>query len=198
VNTTGGYILDRIVTGAAKTAVAAGTTGGLSVPEYIGSFYSDFLLIVNVAALFLQLFVVSRLIKYLGVRVGVMVLPVLALTGYAILSFAPILALVRAVKVAENATDYSINNTVRQTLFLPTSRDQKYKAKQAIDSFFVRAGDVLSAALVYAGVTWLGFSAMGFARVNLVLAGIWVLLAFAVGREYARKSTAVPSAATIR
>jgi AAA family ATP:ADP antiporter len=197
VNTTGGYILDRIVTAAAKAAVAAGATGGLSVSEYIGGFYSDFLFIVNVAALFLQLFVVSRLIKYLGVRVGVMVLPVLALTGYAILAFAPILALVRAVKVAENATDYSINNTVRQTLFLPTSRDQKYKAKQAIDSFFVRAGDVLSAALVYAGVTWLGFSATGFARVNLLLAGIWVILAFAVGREYVRKSKAVPSTATL-
>ena len=198
VNTTGGYILDRTVTATAKSTVAAGAAGGLSVSEYIGSFYSEFLFVVNVTALVLQLFVVSRLIKYFGVRVGVMVLPVLALTGYAILAFAPILSLVRAVKIAENATDYSINNTVRQTLFLPTSRDQKYKAKQAIDSFFVRAGDVLSAALVYAGVTWLGLSAMGFARVNLVLAGIWVILAFAVGREYVRKSRALPNAASAR
>jgi ATP:ADP antiporter, AAA family len=198
VNTTGGYILDRTVTGAARAAVAAGITGGLSVSEYIGSFYSDFLFIVNVASLVLQLFVVSRLIRYFGVRVGVMVLPVLALTGYAILAFAPILALVRAVKIAENATDYSINNTIRQTLFLPTSRDQKYKAKQAIDSFFVRVGDVLSAALVYVGVTWLGLSALGFARVNLALAAIWVVLAFAVGREYGRKSAVMQSTATIR
>jgi AAA family ATP:ADP antiporter len=198
VNTTGGYILDRTVTGAAKAAVAAGASGGLSVSEYIGSFYSEFLFMVNILAVVLQLLVVSRLIKYFGVRVGVVVLPLLALTGYAILAFAPILALVRAVKVAENATDYSINNTVRQTLFLPTSRDQKYKAKQAIDSFFVRAGDVLSAALVYTGVTWLGFSAMGFARVNLALAGLWVILALAVGREYTRKARAVQSAATIR
>jgi ATP:ADP antiporter, AAA family len=198
VNTTGGYILDRIVTAAAQASVAAGKTGGLSVSEYIGSFYSEFLFIVNIVALFLQLFVVSRLIKYFGVRVGVMVLPILALTGYAILAFAPILALVRTVKIAENATDYSINNTIRQTLFLPTSRDQKYKAKQAIDSFFVRAGDVLSAALVYAGVTWLNFSATGFARVNLVLAAIWVALALAVGREYSRKSRVVQSTITAR
>lgn len=198
VNTTGGYILDRTVTDTARAAVAAGTAGGLSVSEYIGSFFSNFLFIVNVVALGLQLFVVSRLIKYFGVRVGVMVLPVLALTGYAILAFAPILTLIRTVKIAENATDYSINNTVRQTLFLPTSRDQKYKAKQAIDSFFVRAGDVLSAALVYVGVTMIGFGATGFARVNLVLAGIWVVLAFAVGREYARKTRAPQVASAIR
>ena len=98
-------------------------------------------------------------------------------------------------KIAENATDYSVQNTIRNVLFLPTSREQKYKAKQAIDSFFVRAGDVLSAGLVYVGTTWLALGTTGFARVNLVLALVWVLLAVAIGREYGRKSrTQQPSA----
>jgi ATP:ADP antiporter, AAA family len=195
VNTTGEYILGRTVSGAAEAAVAGGRAGGLSVEEYIGSFYSDFLFIVSVASMLLQLFVVSRLIKYLGVKTGILVLPILALTGYTILAFIPILSLVRIVKIAENSTDYSVQNTVRNVLFLPTSRDQKYKAKQAIDSFFVRAGDVLSAALVYVGTTLLGFGATGFARVNLGLALVWVLLALAIGREYERKSRAFPAAA---
>jgi AAA family ATP:ADP antiporter len=194
VNTTGEYILGRTVSDVAEAAVAAGTAGGLSAGEYIGRFYSDFFLVVNVVGLTLQLFVVSRLLKYLGVRVALMVLPLIALTGYAILAFAPILALVRTVKIAENATDYSLQNTVRNVLFLPTSRDQKYKAKQVIDSFFWRAGDVLSAVLVYVGVTLLGFGVTGFARVNLVLAGVWVLLALAIGREYVRKSRALEQA----
>ncbi|HEU5303316.1 MAG TPA: MFS transporter [Gemmatimonadales bacterium] len=198
VNTTGGYILDRSVAGAAEASVAAGTTGGLSVEEYIGRFYSDFFSVVNLSGLVLQLFVVSRLLKYFGVRLGVVTLPLIALTGYAILAFVPILALIRAVKIAENATDYSVQNTVRNVLFLPTARDQKYKAKQAIDSFFWRSGDVLSAALVYVGVTQFGFGATGFARVNLALAGIWVLLALAVGREYVRRSKALPGAAPSR
>jgi ATP:ADP antiporter, AAA family len=105
---------------------------------------------------------------------------------------------VRVVKIAENATDYSIQNTVRNVLFLPTTRDQKYKAKQVIDSFFVRMGDVLSAALVLVGTTWLGFGVTGFARVNLVLAIVWAALAFAVGREYMRKSRTSPATAVIR
>jgi AAA family ATP:ADP antiporter len=194
VNTTGEYILGSTVSSAAKAAVAAGTAAGLTESEFIGSFYSDFLFLVSVTALVLQLFIVSRVIKYAGVRTGVLVLPILAFSGYAVLTFVPILALVRAVKIAENATDYSIQNTVRNVLFLPTSRDEKYKAKQAIDSFFQRAGDVLSAALVFVGVTMLGLGTTGFARVNLVLAGIWLLLAIAVGREYARKSKALESA----
>ncbi len=195
VNTTGEYILGRTVAGAAEASVAAGQAGGMSVQEYIGSFYSEFLFIVSVASMVLQLFVVSRLIKYLGVRVGILVLPILALTGYAVLAFIPILSLVRTVKIAENATDYSVQNTVRNVLFLPTSRDQKYKAKQAIDSFFVRAGDVLSAALVYVGTTWLALGPTGFARVNLVLAVVWLVLAVAIGREYGRKSRAQQTSA---
>jgi AAA family ATP:ADP antiporter len=198
VNTTGEYILSSTVSEAANSAVATGRAGGLSESEFIGRFYSDFLFYVSVAALLLQLFVTSRLIKYLGVKVGVLVLPVLAFTGYAILAFAPVLALVRVVKIAENATDYSIQNTIRNVLFLPTSRDEKYKAKQAIDSFFQRAGDVLSAAVVFTGITLLNWSVSGFARVNLVLAGIWVLLAVAVGREYVRRSRAQPQSATVR
>jgi AAA family ATP:ADP antiporter len=198
VNTTGEYILGSTVTEAAKSAVATGRAAGLSESEFIGRFYSDFLFFVSIAALGLQLFVVSRLIKYVGVPVGVLVLPILALAGYAVLAFAPVLALVRVVKIAENATDYSIQNTVRNVLFLPTSRDEKYKAKQAIDSFFQRAGDVLSAAVVFLGVTLLGLRTTGFARVNLILACVWVLLAVAVGREYVRKSRAQQAAAVTR
>lgn len=198
VNTTGEYILGRTVTGVAEAAVTAGTAGGLSVSEYIGRFYSDFFFVVNVAGVVIQLLVVPRFLKYFGVRAAVMVLPLIALTGYAILAFAPILALVRTVKVAENATDYSLQNTVRNVLFLPTSRDQKYKAKQAIDSFFVRGGDVLSAGLIYLGTTQLGFATTGFARVNLILAGAWLVLALAVGRAYQRKSQALQATAVIR
>jgi ATP:ADP antiporter, AAA family len=195
VNSTGEYILGRTVEGAAQAAVAAGTAGGLSVPEYIGEFYSDFFFAVNLVGLTVQLFLVSRLLKYFGVRVAVMVLPTIALFGYAVLAFVPILSLVRVVKIAENATDYSVQNTVRNVLFLPTSREQKYKAKQAIDSFFVRGGDVLSALLVFVGTTTFGLAANGFARINLVLAAVWLLIALAIGREYGRKARAQQTSA---
>ena len=78
-----------------------------------------------------------------------MVLPCISLCAYNILAFVPTLRAVLAAKVAENATDYSLNNTVRNMLFLPCTYEEKFSAKQAIDSFFVRMGDVLSAALVF-------------------------------------------------
>lgn len=191
VNTTGEYVLGRIVAHAAAVAVAHGGAGATTEQAFIGSFYSDYFAGVNLLGLALQLFVVSRVLKYLGVRVALLALPAIALAGYALLAFAPILAAVRWAKTAENATDYSLQNTVRNVLFLPTTRDEKYSGKQVIDAFFVRTGDVLSAALVYVGTTFFAFGTQHFATVNLALVAIWLALAVAVGRRYERLAAAV-------
>jgi AAA family ATP:ADP antiporter len=128
--------------------------------------------------------VVSRILKYLGVRVALFVLPLIALGGYAIAALFPVLAMIRTVKIAENATDYSLQNTVRQILFLPTTREEKYKAKQAIDTFFQRGGDVMSALTVFIGSTLLALSTQQFALINIVLVLAWLFVALLIAREH--------------
>lgn len=199
VNSTGEYILGRTVTHAAAQAVTAAHLSPDAADSFkkvfIGKFYSQYQLGVNLLGLVLQLFFVSRILKWFGVRIAVLIMPMISILGYGSLALFPILSVVRAVKTAENATDYSLQNTVRQVLYLPTTREQKYKAKQAIDSFFVRAGDVFSAGLVYVGSQFLSFGSAGFAAVNLGFAGIWLLLAFWTGRENAKLSAACDSVA---
>ncbi len=190
VNTTGEYILSRTIVAAAENAVKSGTAGDLSVGQYIGKFYASFFGIVNAVSLTLQLFFVSRILKYLGVRIAILILPVIALGGYFFIAFFPIFSIVRWAKTAENSTDYSLQNTVRQVLFLPTTREQKYKAKQAIDTFFVRAGDVLSALIVYVGTTFLAFQTKQFALFNLGLVVVWIIIAVLIGRENVRMTQA--------
>ncbi len=184
VNTTGEYILGATISGAAEQAVLNGTAGDLTEGEFIGKFYSDFFAVVNVVGLLMQLFLVSRIVKFLGIRIGILILPLIALGGYVILAFFPILSAIRWAKTAENSTDYSLNNTVRNILFLPTTREQKYKAKQAIDTFFVRAGDVLSALLVFVGTTYFAFGTSSFALFNIVLVLIWFGIALSIGRRF--------------
>jgi AAA family ATP:ADP antiporter len=184
VNTTGEYILGSVVEDSADAAVASGAAGGLTVADYIGKFYSDFFAVVNLAGLLIQLFLVSRIVKLIGVSGALLVLPIIALGAYTLLAFYPVLAVVRWAKTAENSTDYSLNNTVRNMLFLPTTREQKYKAKQAIDSFFWRTGDVLSALLVFVGTTFLAWQASNFAVFNIGLVVIWLAVAVAIGRRY--------------
>jgi AAA family ATP:ADP antiporter len=184
VNTTGEYILGSVVTETIEQAVASGDTAGSEVQEEIGKFYARYFLSVNVLGVLLQLLVVSRVVKHLGVGWAVMILPVISLTSYNVLAFFPILTAVFIAKVAENSTDYSLNNTVRNMLFLPCTREEKYSAKQAIDSFFVRMGDVLSAGLVFAGTSYLLLQPRGFAALNAVIVALWLLIAWRVGRYY--------------
>lgn len=184
VNTTGEYILGSIVKDTAVEYVTNGRAGGLSEAQLIGDFYSKYFTLVNVFGLLLQLFVVSRVVKHLGIPIAVMILPFISLWAYNILVFIPTLWAVLGAKVAENSTDYSLNNTVRNMLFLPCTYEQKFSAKQAIDSFFVRMGDVLSALLVFVGTSWWMWQPRGFAAVNAVLVVIWLGLAWRVGRYY--------------
>jgi AAA family ATP:ADP antiporter len=186
VNTTGEYILGSIVKDQAVKMIADGQANGLSEGQLIGDFYSKYFTAVNVLGLLLQLFVVSRIVKYLGIPWAVMIFPMLSFTAYNIIAFYPALMAVLAAKVAENSTDYSLNNTVRNMLFLPCTYEQKFSAKQAIDSFFVRMGDVLSAALVFVGTSIFTLHPRGFAAVNATIVAVWLLLAWKVGRQYAQ------------
>jgi AAA family ATP:ADP antiporter len=187
VNTLGGFMLNALITSAANEQLAAGLGGGATEAALIGTMSGTVQTLVNLVSLLLQALVVSRIFRYVGVRGALFVLPLVAATGYFAVALLPTLAVVRLTKVFENSTDYSIQNTTRQALFLPTSREAKYKAKQAIDSFFVRAGDLLQAVVVFVGVQF-ALSIRSFALVNLVLVAIWLLIVMGIRREY-RKLT---------
>jgi AAA family ATP:ADP antiporter len=197
VNTNGEYILGKTLSEAADRLIAGGATGGLAPAEFkrdfIGTYYAGFFTWVNTVGAVVQLFVVSRLMQKVGVRAVLFVLPLIALGGYTLLLMAPVIGYIRAVKIAENSTEYSLQNTARHALFLPTSREAKYKAKSAIDTFFVRAGDVLSAGAVFA-VTTLALTTRTIAAINLVLVLVWILLVLAIGRQHVKLTGAGKSA----
>ncbi len=178
VNTTGEYVVARLLTNHVNELAAA--NAAFNKQAFIGAFTGDYQFWVNVLAFLLQAFVSSRLVKYRGLRGALLALPLVALGGYAIIAAGVGLSVVRWVKTAENATDYSIMNTARQLLWLPTSREEKYKAKQAIDAFFMRGGDVLSAVVVYVGSRMLHLTVEQFAIVNIALTLVWIGVALAI------------------
>jgi len=183
VNTSGEFLLGKFVVAEAarQTATAAAQA------TFIGEFYGNFFTWVNAAGLLLQTFAVSRIFRYIGVRGALFILPCIAFAGYSFLLFLPVLAVVRWAKILENSTDYSVQNTTRQALFLPTSREAKYKVKAAIDTFFMRTGDVLQAGVVFLG-TAAGLGIPGFAAINLVLTMGWLGIAAALAREHKRRT----------
>jgi AAA family ATP:ADP antiporter len=173
VNTTGEYLFGRYVVEQAVAIHGAGAATAAVREQFIGQAYSHLFSTVNLLGFLLQMFVVSRLFKFLGVGRSLLVHPFVALAGYLLMLKAPSMQLMGWVKIADNSLDYSLDNTNKQALWLPTSREAKYKAKQAVDSFFMRMGDVASAGLVFVGER-LAFAIPVFAVVNIVLVGGWI------------------------
>jgi AAA family ATP:ADP antiporter len=182
VNSNGEYILDR-------TLLAAVAHGGsqLDAMTFIGKFKADYFAWVNLVGVLLQLFAVSRILDKLGVRAALFFMPLVAFGGYTLMLTAPVLALIRVAKVAENSLDYSVQNTARQALYLVATRVEKYVGKTAVDTFFVRLGDVLSACLVWIGMR-LSLSTSIFAASNLMLILSWLVVVVAVGREHEKRT----------
>ena len=192
VNTTGEYVLSSIVKHAAEADAAAGTLAPGKTGDFIGAFFAHYYQVVNTLGMLLQLFVVSRVVRYLGVPVALRILPLVAFGSYFVAALIPSLAIVRWVKIAERSVDYSLQNTVAQMLYLPTTREEKYKAKQVTDTIAVRAGDVLAAATVFVGSSVLALSVSQFALINVLLAAVWLVVAVLLGREFERRTTATP------
>jgi AAA family ATP:ADP antiporter len=183
VNTVGEFVLGSLFVQEAIQQVGDGDAFRAARGEYIRTMYGNFFGWVNLAGLLVQSFVVSRLIKHLGVRRSLFIGPLVSLGTYGVSAISPILSIVRVMKIAENSNDYSTNNTVRAALFLPTSRDVKYKAKAAADTFFARTGDALQAAVVFIG-TRLSFGIPAFAAVNVVIIGVWLAVVAGIAREH--------------
>jgi len=145
-----------------------------------------------VVAVIGQFFVVSRVLKYLGVGTALLVLPVVAMGGALAIVLFPVLGLIRVAKVAEKGTEYSLETTAVNALYLVVSRDAKYKAKAVIDTFLVRSGDVCAAASILIG-THLGVKTYGFAAMNVVLTATWLLVAWRVRALHLARSGAIES-----
>jgi AAA family ATP:ADP antiporter len=159
--------------------------------RYLESFYSDYYALVNLLSFALQALVVTRLLVWLGIRRALFVMPLIVLGGWLAVGLFVSVTMVRAEKTAENSLDYSLHNTLRQALFLPTDRDRKYKAKAAIDTFFFRMGDVIAGlGIVFLFVEVLGLGVRAFAVLNVVLAVCWLALAAGAGRVYDRLAAA--------
>jgi ATP:ADP antiporter, AAA family len=147
---------------------------------------SDFFFWVNLLSVLIQGLLVSRILKFLGIRGALLLVPIVVFLGYGAMAFLPSLLVVRTVKIVENSQDYSLMNTLRASLYLPTTRDMKYKAKQVIDAFFVRLGDLIASGIWFVGFDKLGLSIPGLARLMLGFVGVWLVLAIFIRREYGK------------
>jgi AAA family ATP:ADP antiporter len=178
INTSGEYVMSKMATDAASALGSKEAQG-----EYLNQFFSSYYTVVNIVSALLQALLVTRLLTKLGVRRSLFIMPLVVLGGWFALILFVNLTTVRVVKSVENSLDYSLHNTLRHALFLPTSREAKFKAKAAIDTFVFRMGDVIAGiGIVALFVEVLGFGVRAFAILNVCLAVCWLIVARTAGQ----------------
>ena len=136
--------------------------------------------VVNALTITIQVFLTGRLIKLLGLGWALALIPVLLGVGFFILGFAPVLGVLVVVQVLRRAGNYAITRPSREMLYTVLGREEKYKAKNFIDTGVYRGGDAVSA-WAYSGLTGLGLSLSSIAFVAVPLAAMWAVVAYRLG-----------------
>ena len=154
---------------------------------FIGRFMGNYWSTITLVGFLVQLLLVSRIIHMAGLARALMVTPIAILAGYLLIGVVPVFALLQSVLVVQKSLDYSLLNTTRSALLLPTSRDEKYQAKTAIDTLFFRLGDLLSTLSVFIGLRLFEDARLQFVWLILVLSATMTLVAWLIGREYSRR-----------
>jgi AAA family ATP:ADP antiporter len=188
VSLSGDFIFGKLVVIHANEVVGSSKQLLAARAAYIGTYYANYYAWTNLVSFVIQAFLVWRIFKYIGVRGAQFILPGLSLATFSSVLLHPTLSVVRELKILENGTNYSLQNTVRNALLLPTSREAKYKAKAAIETFCVRLGDVLQAGIIFVGTRMLHLTVAGFAAITIVVTGLWTLVAAALYREHKKRS----------
>lgn len=187
VNTTGEFIIADVVEKWATEEVASSPMP-LDKGTLIAEFYGNYQFWFTLVGLLIQALLVSRIFRIMGVRGALLIGPIVAAFAYGAVAFLPIFALIRVAKIIENAIDYSLVQTTRHALYLPTSRSAKYEGKMTIDAFFWRFGDLLQGAIVFAGINLFGMGTVQFALFVFALALGWLAIAWWVGRLYTEQA----------
>ena len=101
-------------------------------------------LAVNVLTLLVEIFLTNRLIGRFGVALLLMALPLLNVVGFGALVVAPTLVVIVVFQALRRVVEYALARPVREILFTVVSREEKYKAKNFIDTVIYRGGDAMS------------------------------------------------------
>lgn len=146
------------------------------------AFFATIDLLVNCLTLAVQLFLTGRILRYFGVGLALAFLPLLTLCGFATLAFVPALGALVAFQVLRRSSDYAIARPAREVLYTVLPREDRYKAKNFIDTVVYRAGDQVGA-WSYALLAALGLGGAEVAATAVVLSIAWLVNGLWLGRK---------------
>jgi AAA family ATP:ADP antiporter len=153
------------------------------------AFFAKIDLAVNILAIIAQAFITGRLLKWLGVGITLAILPALSVIGFMGMGIAPALTLLVVFLTVRRAGNYAFARPARETLFTVITREDKYKAKNFIDTVVYRVGDQIGAWTTPA-LKSLGLTMAGVSLVAAPLAAVWLVVSLLLGRSQSAMAAA--------
>ena len=158
----------------------------------IGDQFDLVFAITNWVSFFVQIFLTSLVMTRFGIGVALLFLPAAAIMGSVGFMVVPVLWVGSLLNTADNGFSYSINQSAKEALYVPTSRDEKYKAKAFIDMFVQRFAKAVAVGMSLAITTaFTGFESVRWLSLltALILVG-WILAVRLAGRGFAERESA--------
>ena len=138
---------------------------------------------VQLLTVFAQIFLTGRIIKWMGVGVTLAILPVMSVIGFAAMGVWPVLAVFVAFNVLRRAGNYGFSSPGREVLFTVVSAEDKYKAKNFIDTFVYRTGDQIGA-WTSAYLAGAGLGVIAISWLAAPMSAVWLAVALWLGRRH--------------
>jgi AAA family ATP:ADP antiporter len=146
------------------------------------SFLANIDIAVNSITVLIQIFLTGRLMKWFGVGITLVLMPLLSAIGFAAIGLAPVLTVLATFQVLRRAAGFALLRPAREVLFTVLRREDKYKAKSLIDTFGYRFGDQIGA-WSYPLMRWFGLGLVGISWVAVPIGAIWCGLSIWLGRK---------------
>src|SRR5215831_7380296 len=137
-----------------------------------------------------QIFLTGRLIRWIGLAMALALLPLVSVVGFGLLGTLPVFATLAIFTVARRGTNFAITNPAMEVLFTVVPREDKYKAKNIIETFVYRGADQLSG-WFYAGLAFIGLGLAGISFVAVPVSVVWLVLGLWLGRKQAALAQAL-------
>jgi AAA family ATP:ADP antiporter len=141
-------------------------------------------LAVSTLTIITQVFIVGRVMKKWGVKGAIIILPIVTIIGFSAIAMAPTIIVFFVFQIFRRTAEYGTLSPARENLFSVLPREEKYKAKNFIDTVVFRGGDAASGWIFNGLSSGLGFGIKIIAMIGVVLGILWGILAWRLGEKH--------------
>jgi len=155
----------------------------------IDSFFGVYGLLIGLVSISVQLFATPYVMNKKSVGMALIILPIIDFALSIGFLAVPILWVAAALSISDNSLYYSITQSAKESLYTPTSRDAKYKAKAFIDMFGQRSAKVIAVVLNLVVAAYVGIENVRWLSIaTLIVIGGYFLVVRYAGKEFKKRA----------